>query len=125
MASWTSDELNAVGSAEEVDVASERRDGTLRNRLTIWVVRQGDSLYVRSIHGRDGAWYRGTQSRHAGRIWAGGVEKDVTFEVADPALNDSIDAAYRNKYRRYAASIVNTVVSSQARAATLKLTPRA
>jgi hypothetical protein len=27
--------------------------------------------------------------------------KDVTFASTDPHLNDQIDAAYRDKYRRY------------------------
>jgi hypothetical protein len=33
-------------------------------------------------------------------------------------------AAYRAKYHRYAERIVGTIVSSEARAATLKLVPR-
>jgi hypothetical protein len=39
-------------------------------------------------------------------------------------MNDEIDAAYRAKYHRYAESIVSTIVSPEARAATLKLVPR-
>ena len=112
MTTWTSEELNKIGQAEELQIASLRRDGTLRKPVTIWVVRLGDDLYVRSVNGRNGAWFRGTQVRHEGHIQAGGVDKDVTFvEEADPAIHDQIDAAYRTKYRRYAASIVNTVLS--------------
>ncbi len=124
MTAWTSDELNKIGTAEELQIASLRRDGTLRNPVTIWVVRLGDDLYVRSVNGRTAAWFRGTQVRHEGRIWAGGVEKDVTFVDADPDLNDQIDAAYRIKYRRYAASIIRSIVSPEARSATIKLVPR-
>ena len=63
--------------------------------------------------------------RHEGHIRAGGVDKDVTFvEGDDQAISDALDAAYRTKYRRYAASIVDTVVSPEARSATLKLVPR-
>jgi hypothetical protein len=47
--------------------------------------------------------------RREGRISAGGVE---------------IDAAYRTKYRRYAASIVDSVLTPEARAATIQLVPR-
>jgi hypothetical protein len=61
--------------------------------------------------------------RHEGRIWAGGVEKDVTFVDADPTLNDQIDALYRAKYRRYA-QYVPPVVTPEARATTMKLAPR-
>ena len=123
MTMWTSDELNKIGTAEELEIASLRRDGTLRNPVTIWVIRHGDDLYVRSVNGRTAAWFRGTQVRHEGHIQAGGVDKDVTFVDADPDLNDQIDAAYRTKYRRYAASIVGSVLSAEARSATLKLVP--
>jgi hypothetical protein len=124
MTVWVSEELNKIGAAEELEIASLRDDGTLRNPVTIWVVRHGDDLYIRSVNGRTSSWFRGTQVRHEGRIWAGGVEKDVTFVDAENAINDEIDAAYRAKYRRYAASIVNTTLTPQARAATLKLVPR-
>ena len=125
MTTWTSDELNKIGAAEELEIASLRGDGTLRNPVTIWVVRHGDDLYVRSVNGRGGAWVRGIQARHEGRIQAGGVDKDVTFVDADPGINDQLDAAYRTKYRSYAASIVGHIVSAKARSATLKLLPRA
>jgi hypothetical protein len=123
MTGWTSDELAKIGTAEELEIASLRRDGTLRSPRTIWVVRLGDDLYVRSIRGRAGGWFPATQVRHQGHIQAGGVDKDVTFADADPDLNDQIDAAYRDKYRRYSQSIIGTVVNPEARAATIKLVP--
>jgi uncharacterized protein DUF2255 len=39
-------------------------------------------------------------------------------------VNNAIDAAYRAKYRRYSAGIVNTTLTPQARASTLELAPR-
>jgi hypothetical protein len=124
MTTWTDNELTRIGIAEELQIASLRRNGTLRNPVTIWVVRLGDDLYVRSVNGRTSAWFRGTQVRHEGHIRAGGVDKDVTFVEADPAINEQIDAAYRTKYRRYAASIINSINNPTARTATIKLVPR-
>ncbi len=125
MAMWTSDELAKIGTAEELQIVSLRRDGTLRNPVTIWVVRVGDELYVRAYKGRTGPWFRGTQVRHEGHIRAGGVEKDVTFvEEAAPGLNDRIDAAYRSKYKNYGPQYVDPMVTPQAREATIKLVPR-
>jgi len=125
MTTWTSDELNKIGTAEELQITSLRRDGTLRKPVTIWVVRLGNELYIRSVYGRTSAWFRGVQTRHEGRIQAGGVDKDVAFvEEADPAISDQIDGAYRTKYRRYAASIISSIVSPEARSATIKLVPR-
>jgi hypothetical protein len=124
MSAWTSEELTGIGTATELQIASRRRDGTLRKPRTIWVVRVGDDLYVRSMYGRTGGWFPGTQVRQEGHIRAGGVDKDVTFTDADPDLNDQIDAAYREKYRRYGERIIGGVVNPEARAATIKLVPR-
>ena len=124
MTTWTDEELDKIGTAEELQIASRRRDDTLRRRVTIWVVRVGDDLYVRSVNGREGAWFRATQVRHEGRIRAGGVEKDVTFvEVDDSAINAQIDAAYLTKYRRYP-QYVAPMVTPDVRAATIRLVPR-
>ena len=125
MTTWTSDELNKIGTAEELQIASLRQDGTLRKLVTIWVVRLGDELYVRSVNGRNGSWFRGTQVRHEGHIQAGGIGKDVTFVDVDPDINDQIDSAYRTKYRRYSDSVINSILTGEARSSTIKLVPRA
>jgi hypothetical protein len=125
MIPWTSSELKKIEGAEELRIASLRKDGTLRKPVIIWAVRLGDDIYVRSVNGRGSAWFRGLESRPEGQISAGGVIKDVTFvEEADPDINDRIDKVYRTKYRRYAESIIDHINSSAARAATIKLVPR-
>jgi hypothetical protein len=124
MTAWTTDELDAIDAADELEITSRRRDGTLRKPTTIWVVRLGDDLFVRSVNGRSSGWFRGSQVRHEGRIRAGGAERDVTFVDAEPHVGDRIDAAYRTKYRRYAASIVDTTLTPEARSATIRLVPR-
>ncbi|MCB0025174.1 MAG: DUF2255 family protein [Caldilinea sp.] len=124
MSVWTSAELDKIGSAEELEIAPLRQDGTLRKPVIIWVVCVGDELYVRSYRGRDSAWFRGVQVQHAGHISAGGVEKDVAFVAeTDPAVNDKVDAAYRTKYGRYP-QYVAPMLTPEVRATTIKLTPR-
>lgn len=126
MTTWTSDELNKIGTAEELEIQSRRQDGTLRKPVIIWVVREGGDLYVRAYKGRTSPWFRGALAQHEGHVRAGGVDKDVSFEEAgeDAALNDRIDAVFRSKYRHYAKNIVDTDVTPEARAATLRLAPR-
>jgi hypothetical protein len=124
MTAWTSDELDRIGRADELRIATLRPDGTLRRPVTIWVVRVGDDLYVRSAYEHNAAWFRATQARREGRIAAGGVEKDVACADADPAVADQIDAAYRSKYRRHGAQYVDSVVTPTARSLTVRLVPR-
>jgi hypothetical protein len=124
MTTWTSDELAAIASAAELQIAPLRPDGTPRDPVTIWVVRTGDDLYVRSYRGTGGSWFRQAQARRQGRIQAGGITKDVTFaDETGPAVNDQIDAAYRSKYRSYGGTYVEPMVSPTARATTLRLVP--
>jgi hypothetical protein len=124
MTSWSESQLDKFGSAEEVQIASVGGDGTLGKPTTIWAVRHGDDLFIRSVRGRQAHWFRGTQESHEGRLRAGGVQQDVTFIDAGHDLDAAIDAAYRGKYGRYAGSILNSVLTPEARSATLKLVPR-
>jgi hypothetical protein len=124
MKQWASDQLHKIARAEEAQIASMRQNKTLRKPVIVWAVRHGDDIFVRSVGGRSGQWFRGTQERHEGWIRAGGVQQDVTFVDADHDSDDEVDAAYRAKYRRYAGSILNSVLTPGARSSTLKLVPR-
>jgi hypothetical protein len=124
MTTWTNDELDTIGDADELRIAALRPDGTLRNPVTIWVVRKDNELYVRSVKGAVAGWYLGTQATHQGHVQAGGVDKDVTFVDVDRGLDGPLDAAYRAKYRRFGGSYVDPMVAPAAQATTLKLVPR-
>ena len=124
MAAWTADELAKIGQATELQIASRRSDGSLRPYVTIWVVRSGDDLYVRSAYRHDNGWFQRALSSGEGRIRAGGVERHVTFEEPGAAVDAALHAAYHEKYDRYGPSIVGTVVSPEAARSTLRLVPR-
>lgn len=123
MTSWTEDELRAIGRTNELQIASRRPDGTMRPYVTIWVVRAGDDIYVRSAYGKDNPWYVRAKASGTGRIRAGSIERDVTFHEAEPEAHHDIDAAYHAKYDRYGPKIVGTVVGDQAAPLTIRLRP--
>jgi hypothetical protein len=122
---WSTDQLEQIGAADELQLSSPRADGTPRPFVTIWVVRTGDDLYVRSAYGIDGGWYRHALAAGIGRIRAGGVEAEVRFEpvAADDAAQHDIDDAYHAKYDRYGARYVDPVVGTTSHQATFRLTP--
>lgn len=123
MSSWSEQELERVGQATELQVSSRRTDGSLRPYVTIWVVRAGDDLYVRSAYGADNPWFRRATASGRGRIRADGLERDVSFEAPDGEVHGSIDAAYHAKYDRYGPRIVGSVVGPAAAPGTLCLVP--
>ncbi|WP_328744612.1 DUF2255 family protein [Streptomyces sp. NBC_00285] len=123
MTIWTNDELDRIAAADELEMAPRRDDGTLRGPVPVWVVRDGDDLYVRSFRGTDGGWWRTARAVHEGHIRSGGVDKDVTFvRVADSEVDDRVDTAYRTKYGRFGDAYVDPLVA--ARSTTLRLVPR-
>ena len=124
MRDWTTEELDKIGAAEELQIAALRPDGSLRPYTTIWVIRTGDNLYVRAYRGRDGAWFRSVLRRPEGRIQAGGLTRDVTFTEPEDADQTAIDQVYLAKYSRYDPAIVDPMVAPAARAATLQLVAR-
>ena len=123
---WSEHELAEVDSRDEVRISSLRKDGTLTGSRIIWAVRLGDEVYVRSVNGRDSAWFRSTRARHEGHLQVGRLAKDVTFVDIDESdeIEALIDRAYASKYRNYAKSIVDHINGVEARAATIQLVPR-
>ncbi|HET6998757.1 MAG TPA: DUF2255 family protein [Solirubrobacterales bacterium] len=123
MATWTQDELDAIGTADELQITSSRSDGSTRNPVTIWVVRIGDELYVRSVRGQKGAWYRGAERSHEGHVEAGGIAKDVSLVDVGTNNLEQIDGAYKEKYG-YPSENVDGIITPEAQATTTRLQPR-
>ncbi|MGW2092245.1 DUF2255 family protein [Promicromonospora sukumoe] len=120
-ATWTPEDLAAIDGDGELRVAAHRPDGTLRTPRIVWHVVVDDALFIRSVRGQDGAWYRGTQRTGTGAIDAGGVHADVTF-TPDDAHDEAIDRAYHAKYGN--GSAVRSITSPVATATTLRVDPR-
>jgi hypothetical protein len=124
MTAWTDDELGRIGSADELQISSRRPDGSLRRFITIWAVRHGDDIFVRSAYGPENGWFVRALKSGDGRIRAASVERDVIFERADASVDGAVDDAYHAKYDRYGPRIVGTVVGPDAARTTLRLVPR-
>ena len=127
MSAWSQDDLDWLGGAGEVQVSSVRRDGSLSRARTVWIVRVGDGLYLRSVNGPDAAWYRSTRTLREGRIEARGVTRDVTWmdvnAAEEPDVNPAVNAAYARKYQGSTAAIAH-IISPLARATTMRVEPR-
>jgi hypothetical protein len=121
MSSWTSQELQRGGGAQELRLAVRRPDGSLRPATIMWVVQAGADLYVRSAGGPDRPWYRAALASGTGRIQAGGVDAEVAFTTATPEANRAVDAAYHAKYDQYGPAIVGHVTGPAAHAVTIRL----
>src|SRR4051794_31549812 len=99
---WNPDTLAALGDALEVDVTPFTADGTPRPSRTIWSIRVGDELYVRSWKGPGAVWFRDAVATHQGEIsvTGGGASQLVTFEEVDATapVQAQLSAGYLSKY---------------------------
>lgn len=124
MTEWTPEELRKIGSTDDFHISPFRADGTTLGTPTwIWSVVVGDAVYVRAYNGTTSRWYGSARAQRAGRITAGGVQRDVTFTLVDDgAVNDQIDDAYRAKYA--GSPYLPPVLTEKVRAATVRVDPR-
>jgi hypothetical protein len=123
MAPWNPTELERISSEREIEVSSLREDGALTKPVTIWAVRVEDDLYVRSVRGGAGGWYKSAEQRHEGRIEADTIAVDVAFEDVPHHLDAEIDEAYKVKYG-YPSDPVDSITTDAAQETTIRVVPR-
>ena len=121
MTDWTTADLATIDRDRELRVAARRRDGTLRPPTIVWHVVVDGNLYIRSVRGQDGAWYKAARRTRMGSIAVGGVQSEVMF-TADDTHNEAIDLAYHAKYG--SGSPVRAITSPIATTTTLRIDPR-
>jgi hypothetical protein len=121
MTAWTGQELSSLESADEIRVAGRRRDGTLRTLVIVWHVVVDGLLYVRSVRGTEGQWYKGVVRHFEGAISWRGHDREVVYTL-DSSHDAEIDAAYAAKYGT--GSATRAITSEIATQTTLRIDPK-
>jgi hypothetical protein len=120
MSAWPRCDLAAIKGEAELNVAARRDDGTPPDPRIVWHVVVADTLYIRSVRGDAGGWYRSVQRTGTGVVDAGRIRAEVTF-TPDASHDDDIDRPYRDTYGN--GSPVQAITSPTARATTLSVEP--
>jgi hypothetical protein len=121
MTDWRNQQLDDLAGTSEIEIAPRHTDGRLGRARTIWIVRVGDDLCIRSYLGPDGNWFRTITSTGQASIHASTGQYDVQLTAAPDVDRTAVDHAYRAKYGR--SSYVTAMVSDAAAATTLRVTP--
>ncbi|WP_169251972.1 DUF2255 family protein [Brevibacterium sp. 'Marine'] len=123
MSTWTIKQLNTIATTDDFHIAPYRADSVTPGTLTwIWSVIVDGAVYVRAYNGTASRWYQSALDQKAGRITAGGIDAEVTFTPVAGELDESIDAAYSEKYA--GSPYLPPMVSDRTRAATVRVDPR-
>ncbi|HYZ97306.1 MAG TPA: nitroreductase/quinone reductase family protein [Acidimicrobiales bacterium] len=115
---WPAD-LEAV---PEVDIETEGAQGEI-HRTTVWPVVDGGDVYVRSLRGSEGRWYRELTARPDTVLHVRGEAVPIH---ATPAPDvESIGRATAGYERKYADSpYLGAMIREEILATTIRLEPR-
>jgi hypothetical protein len=120
---WGSNALGLLADVEEVEVETTRPDGS-RLRTVIWVVVDGDDVFVRSVRGDRGRWWQAATDRpDEVALLVGGHRVEVR---ALPATDEgSVTRCSEALGRKYAGDpSTPSMLKSQVLATTLRLEQR-
>ncbi|MFH8251480.1 DUF2255 family protein [Microbacterium sp. B2969] len=120
MSGWTAAELGDLAAAYQMRVAGRRADGSWRTLVIVWQVVVEGVLYVRSVKGPEGEWYKGVARHFEGFVDWNGRARPVTY-TRDGSRDAEVDAAYFAKYGNGSPS--RAITSAAAKQTTLRVDP--
>ena len=114
-------DLAAMAAAEEVDIETRSASGDAR-RTIIWIVERGGEVYVRSVRGPRGRWYRDALADPAVSIHVDGRRVAArAIPATDPASIEACSEGLRAKYR--ADYSLASMLEAETLPTTMKLVP--
>jgi len=118
----TGNALQHLADVEEISIGFLRPDGSTGSTL-VWVVQVGDNIFVRSVRGPKGGWYRRLRANPDGEVRDGGHLHPVRAEpVADARTLAEVTRAYATKYS--GSPFVQPLLEERTAEATLRLDGR-
>jgi hypothetical protein len=122
--SFDAETLRLLDETKEVRIESRRDDDSPEHRTIIWVVVVEGEVFVRSVRGARGRWYREISSNPEGALH---VEDDRFPVRAAPATDATtvaaVSAAFRSKYQQSSPASTEAMVRPETLPTTLKLAP--
>jgi hypothetical protein len=118
------DTLRLIDGAREVRIETSRDEDAPAHRTTIWVVTMDGSVFVRSVRGGKGRWYREVSANPAAALHVGDDRIPVrAIPVTDDATIAAVSEAYRKKYGRTSPGSTRAMVRPEILPTTLGLEP--
>ena len=116
--------LGLLDETEEVYIETRRGEDAPEHRTIIWVVVTGGEVFVRSVRGAEGRWYREISSNPEGALH---VEDNRIPVRAAPANEEStvvaVSDAIRSKYEETSPEPTRWMLRPEVLPTTLKLSP--
>jgi hypothetical protein len=120
MAKFDADILRELSDLREVAIRTEKHPDSA---VVIWVVVAGDEVFVRSVRGSRGRWYRDIATGGSATLEFDG--RWLAVQAVPVSDDDAIARASREYLRKYQTSpYAQSVVRAEVLPTTLRLEPR-
>jgi hypothetical protein len=122
--SFDAETLRLLDETREVRIETRRDEDSPEHRTIIWVVVVEGEVFVRSVRGPQGRWYREISSNPEGALHVGDDRILVRATSAtDDATVDAVSAAIRSKYEKSSPGSTAAMVRPEVLPTTLELSP--
>ena len=122
--SFAPDTLRLIDGAREVRIETRRDEDAPTHRTTIWVVTVDGTVFVRSVRGGEGRWYREVSANPVAALHVGDDRIPVrAVPVTDEAKIGAVSEAYREKYGHTSPGSTRAMVQPETLPTTLRLEP--
>ena len=122
--SFDTETLGLLDETEEVRIETRRDEDSPEHRTIIWVVVTGGEVFVRSVRGPKGRWYREISSHPEGALHAGDTRIPVRAASAtEESTVEAVSEAIRSKYEQSAPGPTAAMLRPEVLPTTLKLSP--
>ena len=122
--SFDAETLGLLDETREVRIETRRDAGSPEHRTIIWVVVVEGEVFVRSVRGPKGRWYREISSNPEGALHVGDERIPVRATPADDDTTvNAISDAIRSKYGKTSPGSTASMVRPEVLSTTLKLSP--
>ena len=122
--SFDAETLRLLDETKEVRIETRRDGDSPEHRTIIWIVVVEGEVFVRSVRGAKGRWYREISSNPEGALHVHNDRLTVRAAPAtDEATVDAVSAAFRSKYQQSSPASTEAMVRPESLPTTLKLSP--
>ena len=122
--SFDNETLSLLDETMEVRIETRRDADSPEHRTIIWVVVVENEVFVRSVRGQKGRWYREISSNPEGALHVENNRITVrATHATDDTTVEAVSDAIRSKYEAASPSSTASMVRPDTLPTTLKLSP--
>jgi hypothetical protein len=122
--SFDPETLQLLDETREVRIETRRDEDAPVHRTIIWVVTVDGDVFVRSVRGERGRWFREVSANPSAVLHAGDRRIPArAVPATDEPTIEAVSEAYRSKYGRTSPGSTRAMLQPETLPTTLKLEP--